>query len=75
MTAATPARAPISTQSGKGKNASDAKTEPFRSNPNVFALCIAWFNASTLEVCPVPLEMSAPSFTSMMAFDFVFLIN
>src|SRR5690606_34502816 len=45
----------ISTQSGKGKNASLAITAPFRSKLKDPALWIAWFRASTREVCPVPL--------------------
>ena len=43
----------ISTQSGKGK-ASEAITELFKSMLNLFALLIACFSASTLEVCPHP---------------------
>ena len=44
----------ISTQSGKGKNASLAITAPFKSKLKCLAFSMAWFNASILEVCPVP---------------------
>ena len=50
-----PARFAISTQSGKGKKASEAITEPFRSKPSSFARSRACFKASTREVCPTPL--------------------
>src|SRR5687768_18158281 len=46
----------ISTQSGKGKKASDAITLPFRSKPNAPAFSIACRSASTLDVCPTRSE-------------------
>ena len=49
-TATIPASAAISTQSGNGKNASDAITEPFKSNLNACAFSIACLNESTLDV-------------------------
>ena len=50
MTAVIPSLSAISTQSGKGKKASEAITAPFRSNPNDLAFSIACFKASTREV-------------------------
>ena len=50
----TPTLFAISTQSGKGKNASLDITEPFKSKLKCLAFSIAWFKASTLDVCPVP---------------------
>ncbi|MNW16830.1 hypothetical protein D3C71_2158170 [compost metagenome] len=54
-TAVIPASAAISTQSGKGKNASEAITEPSSAKLKACALTMACFRASTLEVCPTPL--------------------
>ena len=71
ITAFMPASCAISTQSGNGKNASDAITAPLRSNLKFFAFTIACFNASTLEVCPTPLAISCPFFASTMVLDFV----
>src|SRR5690606_41119566 len=53
-TAATPASPAISTQSGKGKKASEAITLPLISKPKDCAFSIACFNASTRDVCPTP---------------------
>ena len=73
MTLLTPTLSAISTQSGKGKKASLAITDPFKSKPKEVAFSIAWFNASTLLVCPVPPASNCLSFTSIMVLDFVFL--
>jgi hypothetical protein len=50
MTALTPTFDAISTQSGNGKNASEAITDPCKENPKAVAFSIACFNESTLEV-------------------------
>ena len=63
----------ISTQSGKGKNASLAITAPLRSKLNLFAFSIAWFNASTLDVWPVPDEISWLFFANTIVLDLVCL--
>src|SRR5690606_10760327 len=62
-----PAFAAISTQSGKGKKASLAITEPCRSKLNLPALAMACSKASTRLVCPVPLPSSCRSLASTMA--------
>ena len=62
ITAVTPASAASSTQSGKGKKASEAMLEPFRSNPKPCAFSTACFRASTRLVWPVPLASSWPFF-------------
>ena len=63
----------ISTQSGKGKKASLAITAPSNTNLNFFALSIAWFKASTLEVWPVPDEISWLFFANTIVLDLVCL--
>ena len=50
----TPTPAAISTQSGKGKNASDAIIEPCKSNPLSATLLIAIFTESMRDICPAP---------------------
>ena len=69
ITAVIPALCAISTQSGKGKNASDAITAPSKENPNFVALAMACSRASTLEVCPTPLANSCWSFANTMVLD------
>ena len=48
-------------------------TPPLISFSKNFAFSTAWFNASTLDVCPTPLEISLLFFTNTIAFDFEFL--
>ena len=55
ITAVMPALWAISTQSANGKNASEAITAPSKSKLKDFAFSIAWRNASTRDVCPIPL--------------------
>ena len=73
ITAVTPALFAISTQSGNGKNASLAITAPVKSNSKEVAFSIAWRNASTREVCPVPEAHSCLFFANTMVFDLVCL--
>ena len=72
-TAEIPSFPAISTQSGKGKNASEAITAPLRSKPKAFAFSMACFNASTLLVWPTPLENSWSWLLRIMVFDLVCL--
>ena len=58
-----------STQSGNGKNASDAITASFKSNLKNLAFLTACFKASTLEVCPTPLANSCLFFANTMQPD------
>ena len=60
-TALMPASWAMATQSGNGKKASEAMTEPLTSKPNLRALSMAWWQASTLDVWPQPMPMSWPS--------------
>src|SRR5659263_751863 len=60
----------ISTQSGNGKNASEAITAQFKSNPKDFAFSIACLKASTRDVYPTPLDSNCFPFASTIVFDF-----
>ena len=73
ITAVMPALSAISTQSGKGKNASLAITAPCKSKLKDVALCIAWFKASTRLVCQEPLAQSCLFFANTIVFDLVCL--
>ena len=68
-----PAAAAISTQSGNGKNASEAITQPFISMLKLRAFSIACLNASTRLVCPTPLDNILSPLASTIALDFVCL--
>ncbi|MNI17594.1 hypothetical protein D3C73_709680 [compost metagenome] len=70
-TAAIPASEAISTQSGKGKKASDAIAQPLRSKPKEIAFSIACFNASTREVWPTPEANKVPFLANTIVFDLV----
>src|SRR5690606_25985655 len=72
-TAATPSLLAISTQSGKGKKASEAITAPFKSKPKDLAFSIACFSASTREVWPTPLAQGLSLLLSTMVLDLVCL--
>ena len=69
MTALMPALSAISTQSEKGKNASEAITAPSRLNPKLRAFSMACLRASTLDVWPMPLAIILRSLASTMALD------
>ena len=43
----------------------------FKSKSNFLALSTAWFNASTLDVCPVPEAKSCLFLASTIVFDLV----
>src|SRR5690554_2148844 len=58
-----------STESAKGKKASEAITAPFRSNSKDPALLMACLRASTRDVRPTPLAMSCLFLASTMALD------
>src|SRR5690606_40982004 len=73
ITALMPAFFAISTQSGNGKKASLAITAPCKSKPKDWALCMAWFKASTRLVCPVPLAHSCLFLANTIVFDLVCL--
>ena len=57
----------------KRKKASLAITELFKSNLKLFDFSIACFNASTLDVCPVPELINCRFLAKTIVFDLVCL--
>ena len=62
----TPFWANLSRLSLKGKNASEASTDPFTLSS---ALINAISTESTLDICPAPIPKVTPSLTKTIAFD------
>ena len=73
ITSVMPSLLAISTQSGKGKNASLAITAFLREKLNSFAFSIACLRASTRLVCPVPEARSCLFLAKTIVLDLVCL--